>query len=113
MSAKIKVRDAIALDFTEENGTTSGYLSLVRIDEETTWLCKLYVREGFRKRGIATALVLKAMNLSKGKLLMLEPDPGDHQVMTVDDLAHWYERLGFVDASEYFEGDNLIMRYAV
>jgi GNAT superfamily N-acetyltransferase len=73
---------------------------LARVDDLPVWsLSCLYIRIGFRRRGIASALIEEAMRVAKREgAVALEAYPFDGAVSpssTSTGYASTYERLGF------------------
>ena len=73
---------------------------LARVDDEAVWsLSCLYIRKGYRRRGISTALVKEAMRVAKrAKAPALEAYPFDAAVSpssTSTGFASTFQRLGF------------------
>jgi GNAT superfamily N-acetyltransferase len=73
---------------------------LARVDDKAVWsLSCLYIRKGYRRRGVSTALIEEALRVAKrAKAPALEAYPFDASVSpssTSTGYASTFERLGF------------------
>lgn len=80
------------------NGEPAGCIGLRRIDEQNCEMKRLYVRPGFRGRGIGSVLVRQAISDSKeiGYLHMLLDT-----LPFLESAVHMYEGFGFYRISRY------------
>ena len=111
-SAREELEEYLARDYpifaAESDGQLAGY-TVLRIDDSTIWVEQLYVREEYRRQGVASLLFEKAEELAAGMggdTLFNFVHPNNHRMIGFL-RSKGYTVLNLLEIRKPFQGETL------